>query len=449
MGESPQIPTPLLNQLLEECELLGRASSMQELHVLAANALSALTRSGQVLLWKMSIWGKPELVAIAGLTQIQRHNDLTNWFEGLARVCLISGTDEFEELPTPIPDPHLEAQRGQYLFQHTVHGLLRDKQQAVIGGVFLSKSTPWTDVEIWIARKYGQALCGHLGHFLIHQFQWDRVRQRVTSRYGVIGVALGLVGILCMPVHLRAIASVEITARDARPITASQDGVIEKVMVRPNQEVTAGQVLVLYDGAVVRNRLEVARQNVFIMQAELDRSVGKAFEDDTSRNALRTLRARVQEKTAEMRYLQQLASRLEVVAPSAGLVIFSDAEEWVGRPLQMGERIMHLADRDKVWMTLLVAPEDAIAGMEQSQVKVNLDINPFESVTGQVRESSYEALPQPDGRIAYVLRARLDEGHAVPRIGLRGVATVYGERVSLGYFLFRKPMRVMQRFLGL
>ena len=39
-------------------------------------------------------------------------------------------------------------------------------------------------------------------------------------------------------------------------------------------------------------------------------------------------------------------------------------------------------------------------------------------------------------------------GATLPRIGLKGSAKVYAEEVSLGYYLFRKPILFLRKTLG-
>jgi hypothetical protein len=205
---------------------------------------------------------------------------------------------------------------------------------------------------------------------------------------------------------------------------------------------------VRYDGAVVRSKLFVAQQNVGVAQAELDRTTGKAFGDENARTELRTLRARVEEKSAETRYLDELAHRLEIHSTAVGVAIFRDAEEWIGRSVQSGERIMMLADPGKVWLTLYVPVEEAIPLGETPGIEFNLDIDPLRTRHARVVESAYEAVIMPDGRAAYLMHAVLDASDSLPRIGLKGVARVYGERSMLAYLLIRKPLRALRRTLG-
>lgn len=40
------------------------------------------------------------------------------------------------------------------------------------------------------------------------------------------------------------------------------------------------------------------------------------------------------------------------------------------------------------------------------------------------------------------------EGHGFPRIGMRGTAKIYAEQVSLGYYLFHKPLAYVRQTIG-
>ena len=42
----------------------------------------------------------------------------------------------------------------------------------------------------------------------------------------------------------------------------------------------------------------------------------------------------------------------------------------------------------------------------------------------------------------------VDESQALPRIGTRGVAKIYGRTVPLGYWVFRRPITMVRQSLG-
>jgi len=52
------------------------------------------------------------------------------------------------------------------------------------------------------------------------------------------------------------------------------------------------------------------------------------------------------------------------------------------------------------------------------------------------------------GVLSYRLKASFGDGQPPPRIGLKGTAKVYGQRVSLFYFLMRRPLAAVRQVVG-
>jgi hypothetical protein len=156
----------------------------------------------------------------------------------------------------------------------------------------------------------------------------------------------------------------------------------------------------------------------------------------------------VQEKAAEVAYLTELVGKSKLQAPQGGLAVFSSQDDWRGRPVQVGERVMVIADPSLVDVTIYLPPEDAVELEAGAPVDVLLHVDPLSPLSAKIERASYEATPAPDGTLAYVVRAHLDQGQRLPRIGLRGTAKISAERVTLGYFLLRKPIAYLRRSLG-
>lgn len=434
--------------LAGELETLLSATSKEELYLLAANGMATLVGAEQAVVWVRGGLGKPRVVAISGLSSVERNIDFTHWFESAAQVFSEHSGTLIEAVPEEFENQRLHAERSLYLLEDALHARLVSTRGEVLGGLFVSRSGLFTEEEIVRLHRYSVSLARLCERWHAGSTR-DIMRLLRQRRHALkLMLSLGVLAVSFIPVRMSATASVEISARAAIPVSATQEGVIERILVRPNQTVTAGTPLVRYDGAVVRNRLAVAHQNIGVAQADLDRTTGKSFSDETARAELRTLRARVAEKAAESRYLEELARRLEIHAATAGVAIFTDAEDWVGRPVQSGERIMMLADPSKVWITLYLPPDEAIPLETYPEVKVHLDIDPLVSLSGRVVESSYEAVLTQEGHLAFMMRAILDVGQTVPRIGLKGVARVYGDYRPLGYVILRKPFRAMRRMIG-
>jgi hypothetical protein len=131
-----------------------------------------------------------------------------------------------------------------------------------------------------------------------------------------------------------------------------------------------------------------------------------------------------------------------------GIALFADAEEWRGKPVQVGERIMTVADPAQVSLTLYVSPDDAVALDPGADVKIYLNISPLASFDANVTQASYETGMSPEGHPAYIVKAAFAAGESPPRLGLKGTAKIYAESVPLAYYLLRKPLRTLRHALG-
>lgn len=76
--------------------------------------------------------------------------------------------------------------------------------------------------------------------------------------------------------------------------------------------------------------------------------------------------------------------------------------------------------------------------------------DPLDALHAVVRHAAYEPQRTPEDVLAYRLVATLAaaDGAAPPRIGMRGTARIYGERVSLFFYLFRRPITSLRQWLG-
>jgi multidrug resistance efflux pump len=264
----------------------------------------------------------------------------------------------------------------------------------------------------------------------------------------VLGTVVMAALLALVPVRLSALAQAEITPVKPYPITAPVEGVVDSIKVQPNQIVGADEPLVVLNDTTTRNKLAVAVKALDIAKADLQRAINKSFSDEASKGELNLLDARMREKVAEVAFLSEMLDRYSISAPQGGLAIFADSEEWRGRPVQPGERIMVIADPSLVEVTVYVPPEDAIQLDLGSEVSVFLNIDPLSPLKAKIVQTSYETITMPDNSLAYVVKAQLRPG-SLPRIGLRGTAKVYAEEVSLGYYLMRKPILFLRKSFGI
>ncbi|PYC25583.1 HlyD family secretion protein [Pseudomonas jessenii] len=275
-----------------------------------------------------------------------------------------------------------------------------------------------------------------------------RFRRWRPNRKQLLLVAIVLAALLLLPVRQTALAPTEIVSRQAQIISSPIDGVIEKIQVRPNQPVGAGTPLFSLDETTLRSRAEVLGKEVAVADAELQAASQRAFDNPQSKSELTLLAGRAQQRRAELAAVQAQLKRTQVLSPRGGVAVFSDPNDWLGKPVVTGERIMQVADPAQPAMLIQLAVADAIALEPGAEVTLFLTAYPLTPLKGQILETSYQARPSDEGVVAYRLLASIDGTPEHARLGLHGTAKIYGGRVMLGYYLLRRPLATLRAWSG-
>lgn len=436
--------------LLEFQHKLQRCGSLRELVFVAVNESLAVLRFDQAVLWQRDVRGHVSLEAVSGLAEATADTPYGQWLVRAIDHLLLAGQGpvtllSYGELPEALAEDGRD-----WVHEHLLHCLLKGPDGSVIGGMLFNRADAFEEAESavaeWAAAAAGFALWAWRRD--TPQAQLRRLLQKRPVRKIAIGALAALAACLFIPVRMSAVAPAEITPVKPIPITSPVEGVVGKILVQPNQTVKVNQPLVELDDTAIRNRLAVARKALDIARADYQRAVNKSFTDEASKAELLVLDSRAREKAAEAAYLLELLERLRITAPQGGIAIFSDSEDWRGRPVQPGERIMTVADPSLVGVTVYLPPEDAVQLDVGGELTVYLNVDPLSPIKAKITQTSYDASVLPDNTLAYIVKADLAPGYGLPRVGNRGTAKVYGERVSLGYYLLRKPILYLRKSLG-
>lgn len=443
---------PLLS-LIDLGHKARAAATAQELSFLLVNDSQALFPYRQAFLWRAG----QGVVAVSGVLQADRHSPMLQWLERFLA--------QQAELAAGVAEPRLL----------TIESVGLEDGEA--WQRWLATQAWWLPVPVMEGQNNAPAAllvtADELNEAFLPLWQewlhsWAHadasVRQRQSARWWQRWLQGGAVAkpwyrrawpwllaasaALAIPVPLTVVAPAELVAKDPVVIRAPLDGVVNEFHVTPNQPVKAGQAIFSYDNEVIKSRLQVARQTLAAAQTEYRQAAQTAFSDPKAKFQLAALVARIQEKQTEAKFLAEQVGRTTVVAPQAGVVLFDEVAEWIGKPVQTGERVVRLADPKQVEMEAWLALGDAVPLGDESEVKLFFTANPLESVTGKVRWVGYEAQPRPDGTFAYRVRATLTESTPFA-VGAKGTARIHAGQVTLGFWLFRKPLAVLRGYLML
>ncbi|MCE2879629.1 MAG: HlyD family efflux transporter periplasmic adaptor subunit [Comamonadaceae bacterium] len=272
-------------------------------------------------------------------------------------------------------------------------------------------------------------------------------RPRRTGRFLLAGLVLGAL-VLCIPVRQFVVAPAEIISLDAVAVTAPVEGIVAELVAKPNQAVKKGDALVRLDDTSIRNRLDSARQALEVARAEYLAGAHRAFVSSDKTSETGVLRGRISERLSEVAFLQEQLGMQTIRALREGIAVYGQENDWIGKPVAAGQRIMELADASKLGVQVWVPVADAINLDSGAPLSLLLHSDPLNPLQALIEQASYQAVRSPDGVTAYRVRARLAEASRVPRLGLRGSAKIDGQMVPLGYFLLRRPLAVARQWLG-
>ena len=441
--------SPLLT-LLALARRARQVRDPAELGFLAVNDSHALAPYRQAALW----FASGGVTALSGVVQPEANVPYVQWLE---RACAALHRQPGAARAVTAADLPEEEGRdwAEWL---PAHGLCVPLA-GTDGLVLLARETPWTEQEtIVLAEWFDTWRHAWQGLHATPSAGWRsllaRVReglawraerrwwQQAATRWAALAVA-----ILLVPVRLSVLAPGELVPSEPAVIRAPFDGVVAGFLVKPNDAVQAGQPLFSFDDATLASRLEVARQALATAEAEYRQANQQALGDAKYKAQLVVLAGKIEEKRAELAYLQGQLDRSRVLAPQAGIAIFDDPGEWVGKPVVTGERILRVAAPDRMEVEAWLALDDAIPLAPGGAVTLYLNASPFAPVDAKLRYVAHDAVARPDGSHAYRVRAAL-AGRPEHRIGMKGTAKLAGGWVPLGYWMLRRPLAAARQFLG-
>jgi hypothetical protein len=183
--------------------------------------------------------------------------------------------------------------------------------------------------------------------------------------------------------------------------------------------------------------------------AQYRRASQGSFQEAEQKAEVPLLKAEVELRETERDYAHERLSKIEVKTEQAGLLLYTDKSDWIGKPVVVGQRIMEVANPQQLEVRIDLPVDDAIVLREGASVALFLNANPFASVPATVSHASYHAEVLPNNTLAYRLTAQLEQGASELRIGWQGSAKIYGEQVTLFTYLFRRPISAVRPWIGL
>lgn len=422
------------------------AVSLEALHFSMANELRRLIEYRlAAVIAGTAPGGGVRVAAVSGVAVLDRDTPMVRWLDRVAG--RLAGRAEAGTVHTVDPLALAEHDRSEWAEWFPPEVLwcpLATGDGRTVGALWLARERPWDAVETMMVTR----LAGCYAHAWL-ALTGGRVRpaRHRLSLWALGGLLLAGLG-LALPVPQSVLAPAEIVPTDPVVVAAPLDGVITHFRVTPNQAVTAGQPLFEFDDTTLKNQATVAERTLGVARAELRQAAQGAMLDRKHGEQVALLDAQAKLREAELDYARSLLARVTVTAGRPGIAVFADVNDWIGRPVVTGQRVLQIADPARVDARIALPVHDSVVLEPGAPVALFLDNDPLAPLPARLATASYESEQTPAGVLSYRLTAVFASDLPPPRIGLQGIARVSGQSVPLVLYLFRRPLTALRQWLG-
>ncbi|SOE19044.1 CusB/HlyD membrane fusion family barrel-sandwich protein [Hoeflea halophila] len=432
-------------------QIVAEAKTTEDLFLIMANAARQVVGAQQIFVFCNA--PAPHIVAVSSMPSVNRQSPLIQDLEKIFRILLDAGelqTSRIFSLGADTQD--VSQQLKSYPFRSLIWTPLRSEGERPSAGILYTRQAAWRTEYLAhldaCAQTYNDRLQSIASKSPAANFPARLQHSTTIGKAGLV-VAMLLLIAMCMPTTMTVSAPFQVSSQNHLIVSAPIQGTIEQIYVSPGEKVAIDQPLIKFADTVYRNQVAIAERAVEMSQAELKRASQLSFEDEEGRRQVGQLKADVAIKRAELDFATEQLLRSTVRADLAGTVILSNQDALIGRPFSIGERILEIADPDSVQFEIFLDIADAIDLSTGTVTKLFPDATPFKSYTARLTQISYQAEPDALGMLSYRLIAKPENGTLRGlKLGTSGTAKIYGKKVPLAFYLFRKPITVIRQWLG-
>jgi len=447
--ESQGTDLSAVSKLLQLESMARAATSVDALQFMIVNETRRLLPYRQAYLFSSShpIKRDCKLVCASSVAVIEKHAPFATWLEKTLDALFDSETIATQRLIDEVQCPEkLKEGWQEFSLPFALWTPLKLPDGTFIGGLWVTRETPWQDNELALFKRLGETYAHALVAINSRRNLYHRPKSVTLAVWIII---LFLLAVFTKPMQISALAPAEITAKNPVIVSSPMDGVIAEIEFSPNTYVSKGETVFFLEDTNLRNEYNVAEKTLAVAEAEYRKASQDSFRDSKSKSQVSLLKAQTELHRSKLNFAADLLDKIHVDADKDGLLIYTNKSDWIGKPVQVGERVMEIADPDKIQLKINLSVEDAIVLNEGAEVDVFLDKDPLNPVRAKVVSTSYIAEKYNQDTLAYRVYADFEEVDTKKlRIGSQGTAKIYGARVSVFFYLFRRPISYVRQFFG-
>lgn len=440
-----------LLQLEHNCR---NCESIKELYYQIVNETRSLVNYSQGVLLSIDFSGKYKVVGISDIPVVDSTSPYVQWIENI--IIDLNNSEKSKDIFVVDTENDLKQIDLKSMHEFSPSNILfiplkSIKENREINYILLLfKEEKWLEKDILILKHLSSSLAYFL--FAMRSTGISQILKKISLKNKYLKISIFLLIILMfLPVKLSVLAPLEVEAKNPYVVTSPLNAVIEEVKVFPNDKIEKEQLLVKFDDVDFNNNYLVAKRTLDVANAQLHTVKQSSFFDATQKSQISQLESQVKLKEAELNFAQEQLSKTKIYAKEDGIAIINNPNDWKGKPVTTGERVFLIAKPQSIELKIMLPVSEAIFLEENALVKAFFDNDPTNSWSGKVKYISYKPELTEQNVLSYKITADFDdikENGYIPSIGLRGTAKIYSKKVTLFFYLFRKPITAVRQWIG-
>lgn len=444
-NEQPKAQLEGLATLLVLNQEIRKLSTMNEFTFFVVNESFRLVPYKIAYLWYLNNWGGVELLGQSGAVEIDKSSYVS---ELLVKRIQLQLKDQIKEMQGFTWDESTSEYLADQHFKFPPHALwcpFINKDKKITGGLIFFRDNEFNDSE----KK--------MLHWLIasYQYSWQilskpskfQYTQKLKEKPYVVSAAIIALAVIFFPIKISVLANAIVTPKSPILINAPMTGVIKSFEINPGDKVDKGQTLFTMDKTELSADYEINKRDYQLTETKLRTAINKQLETDDQNADVPILESQLEIQKEKLNYTGAVLNKADVKSPIAGIAIFDNKNDWIGQPVQTGERILTVADPKQVQLKIYLPVTNYIS-LNVGGKGIFFLYGQFASIPVVITSLGYNAKLLPNKILAYELYADIENDN-MPQLGGQGTVRLYGHYVPLIYYIFRRPIYALRQTFGI
>jgi len=444
-------PLSTLLQLEHECK---KCESLIELFYTITNETRQIVDYTHAVLLTKGLTKELKVVSLSDVASVESTSPFVQWIEDVAKaiknnknpqdVYTVNSTKEFETLDV-YTNENVKNPKILWLPLKVIKENIEVEYTLI-----LIKKNMWKKEEIAILKH----LASSYSYFLFAMRKcgiktWLE-NKNFTNKY-IKYIFIGLFLLMFFPVHQTVLAPLEVKAKNPYIVTSPLNAAIKTIHVNPNEKIEKETLTVEIEALEFENSYKIAQKELEVAKARLHTARQKSFYDTKQKSELSRLQTEVSLKSSQVSFAKSQLEKTKIYTKKSGIVLLNNKSEWEGKPVVIGERILQIADPSSIELEIMLPMNETIFLEDNASIKVFFDNDPLTSWNGTVKYIAYKPELSVNDVLSYKITAEFNnikENEYIPSIGIRGTAKIYSKKVSLFFYLFRRPITSLRQLIG-